>query len=200
MGVVAFADTRLEGIMTLPQWLRWALVRGALVALVRTSMTSTGSVLNERRYNGALLGLLIVCASLCPAVAGDALWGTVTGVKSAEVVTLESDGRSYNIRIIGIEVPEQTAARAVELVTKLVRGKGAGIRFENRTADGEIVSRLFTEDPDSGKLLNVGLELVRAGLAYLGKDYEDKYGELFAAEAEARKAGRGIWAADRPKK
>lgn len=184
--------------MTSPRWLRWPLLRGALVTLVRTSRT-TGSGLNERRSHGVLLGLLIVFASVCPAIAGDALWGTVTSVKNAEVVTLESDGRIYNIRLIGIEVPERTAARAVALVTKLVGGKGAGIRFEYRSSDGKIVSRLFTEDPDTGKLLNVGLELVRAGLAYRGKDYEDKYGELFAAECEARKAKRGIWATDEPK-
>jgi endonuclease YncB( thermonuclease family) len=58
-----------------------------------------------------------------------------------------------------------------------------------------MMARLFTDDPEIG-IKEVGVELVRAGLARRQKGFDLKYGELAAAEKEAQGARRGLWAAD----
>ena len=142
----------------------------------------------------SILGLLILGAALVPAFAGDSLYGKVTEVKSATVVTLDTGADRYDIRLIGIDAPAQgaLAAQARDLLASLVLGKNARMRFEYRER-GEMVSRLLTDDPVLG-VKDVGIELVRAGLAQRQKGFDYKYGELAAAESQARTAKRGLWA------
>jgi endonuclease YncB( thermonuclease family) len=121
----------------------------------------------------------------------------VTEVKSADLVTLDYGDGQYDLRLIGIDVPKDgpIATKATEFVSNLVLGKNARMRFEGRTESGEMMARLFTDDPDIG-IKEVGVELVRAGLARRQKGFDFKYGELSAAEKEAQGARRGLWAAD----
>lgn len=129
-----------------------------------------------------------------PAFAGDSLYGKVTEVKSAELVTLDYGDGQYDVRLLGIDAPQTgpLAEEARKLVAGLVLGKNARIRFEGRGAREEMLSRLFTDDPVLG-IKDVGLELVKAGLAQRQKDFDYKYGELSAAENEARAQKRGLW-------
>ena len=142
------------------------------------------------------IGLLIFAVGLCMAIAGDSLYGKVTAVKSADLVTLDYGTGQYEIRLIGIDVPKAgpLAAQATQLVSKMVLGKNARMRFNHRTPSGEMLARLFTDEPTTG-IKEVGVELVKAGLARRQKDFDYKYGELSAAESEAQKAKRGLWAA-----
>jgi endonuclease YncB( thermonuclease family) len=56
-----------------------------------------------------------------------------------------------------------------------------------------MVGRLYTDDPDFG-IKDIGIELVRSGLAFRQLNYRGyMYGEMSAAEAEARQAQRGFW-------
>jgi endonuclease YncB( thermonuclease family) len=142
------------------------------------------------------LSLAFVGANLAPAVAGDSLWGRVTAVKEPTLVTLDYGSGSYEIRIVGIDAPkagETLQAEAKKFVSALVLGKNARMRLHHRAANDELVCRLFTDDPVIG-IKEVGVELVRAGLARRQPGYDEKYGELAAAESEARAAGHGLWA------
>ena len=149
---------------------------------------------------GGFLGCLVLGAVLFPAFAGDSLYGKVTEVKSADLVVLDYGAGQYGIRIVGLDAPtaEPFASQARDFVAKLVLGKNARMRLEQRADNGEMVSRLFTDDPFLG-VQEVGVELVKAGLARSQVGYEDKYGELLAAENEARLAGRGLWSSTQPK-
>ena len=140
--------------------------------------------------------LAVLGAALVPAYAGDSLWGHVTAVKEPTLVTLDYGSGSYEIRIVGIDAPkagEAHAAQALSFVSGLVLDKNARMRLHHRAANDEMVCRLFTDDPAIG-IKEVGVELLRAGLARRQAGYDEKYGELAAAENEAREAGRGIWA------
>jgi endonuclease YncB( thermonuclease family) len=147
-----------------------------------------------------LLGLLILGAGGFPARAGDSLYGKVTAVKSANLVTFDYGGGQYELRLIGIEPAKDgpLARKAVRLVSRMVLGKNARIRFEGRGKDGLVRSRLFIADPVLGSK-EVAQELVRAGLARRQEGFDFKYGELAAAESEARAAHRGLWAAIQPR-
>jgi len=143
------------------------------------------------------LSLIIFGAVPVPVCAGKSLYGNVTGVKSAEVVTLDYVGGRYDIRIAGIDVPKQGpfATKAKQFVANLVFGKNVRIRFQGRTPKGEMLGRLDTDDTVIG-IKEAAVELVRAGLARVQKDYD---GELSKAESEAREAKHGIWAMAQPR-
>lgn len=148
--------------------------------------------MRKRWVGAAILGLL---ALGLPAHAGDSLYGKVTEVKSGNIVTLDYGAGQYELRLVGIELPnEKTLSdRATDRVKNLVLGKNARMRFEGRGEDGVMYARLFTDDPERG-IQEVAVELVRAGLVKRAKDVDFKYGELSAAEREAREARRGLWA------
>lgn len=145
--------------------------------------------------SSVLLGLLILGATPYLASAGDSLYGKVTTVKSADVVTFNYGAGQYIIRIAGVEAPQdgQRAKEAQEFLARLLLEKNVRIRFESRNKEGEMVARLQTDDPATG-IKDVGVELMKAGLVRRKPEYDYKYGELSAAEKEARTAKRGIWA------
>ena len=146
------------------------------------------------------IGCLVLLAGLIPVFAGDVFGGKVTEVRSAEVVVVNSGKEQFVVRIVGIAAPLEgpVATEAKQFVTKLVLGKEVRARFLGRNKNAEMVSRLFVGDPGT----EVGLELVRNGLARRLEGAEAqfgyKYGELSKAENEARRAGRGLWAASQP--
>jgi endonuclease YncB( thermonuclease family) len=144
-----------------------------------------------------ILGLVIAWAGVFLANAGDSLYGKVTEVKAADRVVLDYGSGQYELRIVGIEMPrdEQAAAKATQFVSDLLLGKNARMRFQGRTESGEMRVRLFTDDPELG-IKEVSVELVRAGLVRRIKGFDFSYGELAAAEKEAREAKRGLWAAE----
>jgi endonuclease YncB( thermonuclease family) len=147
------------------------------------------------RAGRGLLGLVVLGAMLAPAYAGDSLYGRVTQVRDADLITLNYGAGAYEIRLVGVQVPKTGAqhAAALRFVSDLLLGKNARMRLVRRAPTGELVCRLFTDDPVIG-IKEVGVEMLRAGLATRQPDYDEKYGELAKAESEARAAQRGLWA------
>jgi endonuclease YncB( thermonuclease family) len=130
------------------------------------------------------------------AMAADSFSGKVTEVRSAEVITVDYGPGQYVVRIVGINAPKEgpLAAVARRFVAEKVMGKEIRARFQGRDSNGDMVSRIFVGDPGD----DVGLEVVRAGLAERQQapdpEYGYKYGELSKAENDAREAKRGLWA------
>lgn len=145
-----------------------------------------------------LLCLLILGAWLFPAHAGDSIFGKIVEVKSADIVVLDYGKGQYTVRIIGIVPPKsgQLAQQSKDFVAGLVLGKHVRLRFEGRNQDGTMEGQLQTAE-NNDDIRDVGLEVVRAGLARKQTDYDYKYGELSAAEREARSAKRGLWSSER---
>jgi endonuclease YncB( thermonuclease family) len=135
-----------------------------------------------------------------PATAGDSFYGKVSAVKSADLVVFEAPGAQYDVHLLGVEAAREgpAAQAAAEFVRRMVLGRNARIRLGYRAKDGSIVAKLTTDDPEIG-LKDVGLELVRAGLARRQPNVDYKYGELSLAEREARAAKRGLWATTAPR-
>jgi endonuclease YncB( thermonuclease family) len=149
----------------------------------------------QPKWSTVILTLVAVGLGGGPAFAGDSFYGTVTEVKSAEVVTLDSGAGAAEVRLVGIDTPAEgpIASQAKQLVTDLVLGKHARMRLDHLADSGVMVGRLTTDDPALG-IRDVAVELVRAGLAQREQGFDYKYGELAAAEREARAAKRGLWA------
>lgn len=168
---------------------------GRAITIWATRQRQSGEAVRRKKWAATgILGLLIFGTSLFPAFAGDSLYGKVTAVKSANLVTITIGTGQVNIRIAGTDVPKEGrhAEDAKKFVSDLVLGKNARLRLDYRAKNKEMVGRLQTDDPEIG-IKDVGLELVRAGLARRQPGYDYKYHELSAAENEARKAQRGVW-------
>lgn len=154
----------------------------------------------HKKLTVTVVGTLVILLMgvVLPVLAGDSIYGKVTEVRSANLVTLDNGSIRVEIRIVGIAVPRDraNAERAMEMVRSLVLGKNARVRVESRRRSGEMIGRLFTDDEDGIK--DVGVELVRAGLArrQQGRDeqFGYKYNELTIAERAARRARSGVWA------
>lgn len=141
-----------------------------------------------------LLSLGVLCVS--PAVLqARSLYGTVTEVKSGELLTVKHDAGTYEVRIYGIHTADNGpfAAEAKRVVESLVRDKEIRVRVMERNEKEEMVSQLLVDGQD------VGVTLLKAGLALRLPDFHYKphaKGEpdgLVAAENEARLANRGMW-------
>ena len=147
-----------------------------------------------RKTATVALGLMALMIGPCSVFGGDSLYGKVKAVKSAELVTLDYGAGEYVVRLAGIEAPKDgpAAREALEFMSKLLVGKNVRMRFEMRNKNGEMVSRLFTDDPVEG-IKDVGVELLKAGMVKRHRNYDYKYGELSAAENEAQKERRGLW-------
>ncbi len=102
------------------------------------------------------------------------------------------------VRIQGIDAPETDQsfnAESRKNLAKLLKGNWVHVEFEPRgkpDKSGRIVAKIYLDGTD------VGLEQIRAGLAWYSKDYatlqtesdRHTYGE---AEKDARKKARGLW-------
>jgi endonuclease YncB( thermonuclease family) len=149
-----------------------------------------------RSSAAAFLLVMLAAVAATPArPAGDSLIGTVTAVRAADLVVFNHGAGEYNLRLIGVAPPRTgpMADSARQFVSRMALGKVMRMRFEYRARNGDMLSRLFTTDTVAG-IREVNVELLRAGLARRQANYDYKYGELSAAEAEARRAQRGLWA------
>jgi endonuclease YncB( thermonuclease family) len=150
--------------------------------------------MGKKRITSLLTGLALPLAMLAPVFAGDSLYGKVTEVKGADLVTFDYGAGQYELRIVGIDVPEElpAASEAIGFLSRMVLGRNVRMGFNHRTQDGEMLARLYTDDPDIG-INDVSVELVRAGLVRRKEGFDFRYGELASAEREARSARRGLW-------
>ena len=141
---------------------------------------------------------LIVAALLfiSPAVFAAKLTGRVVHVADGDTVTvLDTSNMQHKIRVAGIDAPERRQPYGQisrKHLSVLVGGKSVIIEWHKRDRYGRVVGKILLDGRD------VGLEQIRAGLAWHYKRYEREQSpedRRSYAEAElAAKSGRiGLW-------
>ncbi len=113
-----------------------------------------------------------------------------------------ADGRK--VRLAGIDTPEVAhkgepaqlyAQEAADLLRRLTQGKDVRLRAATTEGSRDHYSRVLADvQLEDGSSVN--LQMVRAGAAfvYAHKDNDPAYmRQLFAAQAEAMRDGRGMW-------
>jgi micrococcal nuclease len=123
------------------------------------------------------------------AVPTTAVWRVVAVADGDTVTAIDQTKMQHRIRLAGIDAPETaqpfgTVAR--RRLSELVKGKSVAVLVEGTDLYGRTVARLEVDGMD------VCREMVAAGLAWHYRRYSDDK-QLAAAEAEARKAKRGLW-------
>ena len=126
--------------------------------------------------------------------AGAALTGRVERVIDGDSLEVATSDGAVEVRLFGIDAPEHDqpyadAARAE--LAKRVKGKPVRLEVEDHDHYGRTVARVFVGDED------VNAALVRAGAAWVYRRYSEDP-KLLAAEDEARRAKRGLWAEPDP--
>ena len=145
-----------------------------------------------------LLLLLVLC--LCLAAPAWAFESRTKSVHDGDSINVtNADGVQVNIRLYGLDAPETRQAfgyQAKKLLVRLVAHKTISIEGVDTDRYGRTVVLVRLAD---GTLVNE--EMVRAGLAWVYDQYclrEDLCATLRQAQAEARSAGRGLWAESSP--
>lgn len=121
----------------------------------------------------------------------DEITGKVVGIIDGDTIdVLNADKTTTRIRFNGIDCPETGqpfGKNAKEFINDMIGGKS--VRFVEHDKDryGRTIGDVYSEST------LVNLELVCAGLAWHYVQYAPDDKALAAAEAEARKAKRGLW-------
>ncbi len=125
---------------------------------------------------------------------GDGPW-LVVAVQDGDTVSAKApDGVQHRIRLIGIDAPEfdqPHGRQARDALATQVGGRQVMVESHGLDQHGRLLARLLVEGRD------VNASLVRDGHAWaFGRVAPDP--ALVAAEAEARRGRRGLWADERP--
>ena len=136
--------------------------------------------------------ILVSQLALVPPVTGLHAGGAADVVKVSDARTLElADGRT--LRLSGIDSPETTSAAALKAVREMAEGRSVSLFFGEARTDRwrRTVAHAVLAD---GTWIQAAL--LRRGLARVYSFADNRLGvpEMLAIEAEAREAGRGLWA------
>ena len=138
-------------------------------------------------------GAAVLC--LAASCGGEQLDGKVVAVHDGDTVTVLRGGEQVKVRLACIDAPERGQAfgsRSRERLAELVMRRAVTLEVIDHDQYGRTVAHLQCDGVD------VNLEMVRAGLAWHYRYHCPNDTALAAAEAEARKAQRGLWADARP--
>jgi endonuclease YncB( thermonuclease family) len=144
-----------------------------------------------------ILVLALLLAAASPALAWDSRTKSVRDGDSINVTN--ADGVVVNIRLYGLDAPEAKQSfgyQAKKRLTQFVSRKTIFIENVDTDRYGRTVALVRLSD---GTLVNE--EMVRSGMAWVYEQYclrEDVCAALLQAQAQARSAGRGLWAESSP--
>ena len=138
------------------------------------------------------LALALLCAGQLHAASFN---GKLVKVLDGNTVEVLHDGKSETVRLAQIYAPVKDQPfwmAAKEFIWSTAAHQTVTVRFENYDLYGRAEGEVFLFDGT-----NLNKLLVRAGFAwqYKGFSNDPDYADL---EAEARKAGRGLWGVDNP--
>lgn len=144
----------------------------------------------------AMLALLLFVVGAAAWAAPTQIVGRVVGIADGDTIRVLTGRTEIKVRLYGVDCPERKqpwGSRAKQFTADLVFGKTVTVREIDRDRYGRVVGEVILPD---GRSLNA--ELVRAGLAWWYRRYAPENRDLEALEAQARAAGRGIWADPHP--
>lgn len=154
----------------------------------------TASALYPGGRSRALL-LLLLCLLLpsLPAWATDKLPGVVRIFKvfDGEHFIGRTRSRSIRMRLDGVQAPALShpeGLAAKQVLEKMISGRRVGIVVTGPSDDQPLPVRVTYLNKD------INVEMIRSGYAWVWPRGALSSTDLMSAEAQAREAGRGVWA------
>jgi len=144
-----------------------------------------------RRTLPALAALVALVASCGLTPPEEQFSGRCVGVGDGDTIDVLVGGRSVRVRVWGVDAPEQGqpfGSAAKRFVSEFVFDKAVTVEVKEVDRYGRRVARVTLDGRD------LGLELVRAGLAWWYETHAPRASDLADAQRDARAARRGLWA------
>ena len=147
---------------------------------------------------------MLFALALSPAAGAAEIVGQVVAVADGDTLTvLDASSERHRIRLSGIDAPEKRQAygeRSKQHLSALVYRKTVRVVWDKKDRYARIVGRVYAAECEAACPYNVdvGLEQIRAGLAWHYKQYakeqplreRERYAEL---EQHARERRSGLW-------
>lgn len=146
-----------------------------------------------------LLCLLACCAPNSAPASAD-FSGKVVGVSDGDTITVLKGRATVKVRLHGVDTPETAqpfGSAAKKRTSALVFGKMVSVEVRDTDAYGRTVGWVTFEHAE-GRSSSLNEVLVADGYAWWYRFYAPREQVLERAEAEARKAKRGLWSAPDP--
>jgi len=154
--------------------------------------------------------------TMVPSLSAGTITGKVVKVVDGDTVTMVDDkGFKHRIRLAGIDAPEQGDQPYGKESTKglrwLIHDKGITVEYSKHDRYGRIVGKVlvgpkgntFCLPIDCVRTLDVGLEQIKAGMAWHYKRYQNEQSKedrksYSSAERVAKKKQVGLWGDKNP--
>ena len=120
--------------------------------------------------------------------------GIITKVYDGDTLTLQNNNGIYKIRLAGIDAPESRQAYgnvSRNYLYNMVRDRFVYAEVRSKDRYGRYVAKIILDNTD------VNAEMLRAGLAWHYKQYDNNY-EYARLEQEAKRNRRGLWIEKNP--
>jgi len=111
------------------------------------------------------------------------------------LTVLRDDRQQIKVRLAGIDAPEKAQPfgnRSKQSLSDLCFDKAARLEEQGKDRYQRTLARVYCDEVDANS------EQVRRGMAWIFTRYASKDSPLYAVEAEARTARRGLWADAEP--
>lgn len=135
--------------------------------------------------------ILILFAFMPLILFSQVLTGRVVKIADGDTFTLLVNGNEQvKIRLDGIDAPEKGQAygnKAKEYLSGMIWGEPVTVNVKSKDRYGRSIGKVSTPT-----ISDVNLEMIRAGYAWLYRDYNNDK-TYTAAENQARKNMRGLW-------
>ncbi len=121
--------------------------------------------------------------------------GKVVAVADGDTITVLRDHQQVKVRLTEIDAPEKKQAfgsRSKQSLSEMCFGKIATLADKGKDRYGRTLARVTCDGID------VNVEQVRRGWAWVFIRYAPKDSPLYRIEAEARADSRGLWADPEP--
>jgi endonuclease YncB( thermonuclease family) len=143
-----------------------------------------------------LLPLLSPLPSFAQVEPGQTFTARVTEVTDGDTYDVErSIGGTVTVRLHGVDAPESAqpyGGASTRRARQYVGGKRVRVSVEEIGAYGRAVARITVQGGDLGAML------IRDGLAWWYRQYAPNESEYQRLQAQARRAGRGLWSQANP--
>jgi len=156
------------------------------------------SLWDVTRLSLSALGLSLSLGAFCAE-----LQGKVTAIADGDTLSvLDNLQVLHRVRVSGIDAPERRqphSDKAKAHLSQLLYGKSVEVHWTKRDQHGRIIGLVLVDGTDAG------LAQIRAGYAWFFHRYERELSvenreRYAAAELEARRQKRGLWAEPGPVK
>jgi endonuclease YncB( thermonuclease family) len=139
--------------------------------------------------------VLAALLATAPWAAASELVGRVVSIQDGDTLTILVSQKQMRVRLVDIDAPERKqpfGTRSRQSLSEMCAGKEARVIEQGNDRYGRTLGRVICAGVDANA------EQVRRGMAWVYVRYAPADSPLYAVQAEARAARRGLWQDAKP--